>query len=499
MENKKETGVAGKAQGGYSQSYSSIRKAAEGWPSWKKQVFNDGLATAAHSRKVAAPKVKLPEEAKTALALLEEHGKEAYVVGGCVRDSLLGKTPHDWDVCTSATPQETTEIFKKAGFTVIPTGIQHGTVTVLVNGQGIEITTFRMDGTYSDGRHPDTVVFTTSIREDLARRDFTINAMAYSDKTGIVDPFGGKQDLEDKVIRCVGDPMERFREDPLRIMRAIRFASTLRFILDYDTFTSALALKYELHSVAWERKQKELVPLLQGENVRSVLIGYKGILAAVIPEIQPCFGFQQRNPWHVYDVWEHITKAVESASKEDWLLRLILLLHDTGKPLCYTQDENGVGHFHGHGKESEKIAREVLTRLRFPRDVVEKAVKIVAIHDRVIEPTPKAVRRLMNEIGEEQFFMLLRVREADIKAQNPTLVEGRMKKEKLLWEIANNIIASNDCFTLKDLAVSGRDIVAAGTKPGPEVGRKLNALLEKVLEDPSFNTKEKLMELEKAL
>ena len=443
--------------------------------------------------------IKLPDEAKVVLGLMEDCGEEAYVVGGCVRDSLLGKAPHDWDICTSATPQKITEIFTSAGFPVIPTGIRHGTVTVPVDGHGIEVTTFRTDGRYSDGRRPDTVAFTTDLREDLARRDFTINAMAYSEKKGIIDPFGGMMDLEDGIIRCVGLPMERFQEDALRILRAIRFSSTLGFAVGFDTFEAALASVDNLQHVAQERKQKELVSLLQGQNIRNVLMNYRSILAEVIPEIRPCFGFLQRNPWHIFDVWEHIVTAVESAPQDDWLLRLILLLHDIGKPICYEEDEHGVGHFHEHGKESERIAREVLTRLRFPRAVVEETTKIVGIHDRVIEATPKAVRRLMAQLGKEELFMLLKVRTADIKAQNPALIEERMKKETMLLEIAQEVVDSSDCLTLKDLAISGRDLIAAGAKPGPEVGQKLRILLEKVIEDPSLNTRKKLLELEKSI
>lgn len=444
-------------------------------------------------------RIKLPSGAMTALRALEAQGKEAYIVGGCLRDIYMGKTPHDWDICTSALPEETKSIFEQEGYEVIPTGIQHGTVTVLIQGEGYEITTFREDGDYSDGRHPDTVTFTRSLRGDLARRDFTMNAMAYSPTTGIIDPFNGQKDIKNKIIRYVGRPEIRFYEDALRIMRAVRFASITGFTLENSTRYEAWSLANRLEEVAWERKQKELVGLLQGEYVGEALRKYRDILAWVIPEIRPCFGFVQNNPYHAYDVWEHTVHAVEAAPAQDTIVRLALLLHDIGKPRCYEEDENGVGHFHGHGEVSQEIARQVLTRLRFGTDTVEMVTELVKVHDRRFEATPKAVRKFMSQIGEEQYFRFLEVRAGDIQAQAPELIDRRMEKVAKLRQIGQEVLAENQCFSLRDLAVDGRDLIAAGMKPGPEMGRVLNTLLDRVIEDPSLNEKDTLLELSKKL
>lgn len=444
-------------------------------------------------------RIKLPSGVKFLLGTLAAQGKEAYIVGGCVRDVYLGKTPHDWDVCTSSLPGETTNIFKQAGCEVIPTGIQHGTVTVFVNGEGYEVTTFREDGGYSDGRHPDGVKFVRSLWSDLARRDFTMNAMAYSPATGLVDPFNGRKDIKNKVIRCVGRPEIRFYEDALRIMRAVRFAAVTGFVLEDSTRYEAWSLANCLEGVAWERKQKELVALLQGEHAGMALRKYKDILAWVIPEIRPCFGFAQNNPYHAYDVWEHTVRAVETAPVQDVTVRLALLFHDLGKPFCYEEDEDGVGHFHGHGEVSQKIARQVLARLRFDTDTLETVSELVSIHDRRFEATPKAVRKFMSQIGPEQYFRFLEVRAGDIQAQAPRLVDSRMEKVEKLRQIGQEVLAKEQCVSLRDLAVNGHDLIAAGMKPGPEMGRVLSTLLDRVIENPSLNEKNILLEMSRTM
>ena len=444
-------------------------------------------------------RIKLPSSVKLILGTLAAQGQEAYIVGGCVRDACLGKLPHDWDICTSALPEETTSIFTQARCKVIPTGIQHGTVTVLINGEGYEVTTFREDGDYSDNRHPDNVKFVRSLRSDLARRDFTMNAMAYSPETGLVDPFGGRKDIKNKVIRCVGRPEIRFYEDGLRIMRALRFAAVTGFALEDYTRHAALCQANLLEEVAWERKQKELVEMLQGEYVGMVLRKYKEILTWVIPEIHPCFGFAQNNPYHAYDVWEHTVRAVEAAPTQDITVRLALLLHDLGKPFCYEEGEDGVGHFHGHGEVSQKIARQVLARLRFNTDILETVSELVGIHDRRFEATPKAVRKFMGQIGPEQYFRFLEVRAGDIRAQAPEMVDSRMEKVAKLRQIGQEILAEKQCVSLRDLAVNGHDLIAAGMKPGPEMGRMLRALLDRVIEDPALNEKETLLELSRTI
>ena len=442
-------------------------------------------------------RIKLPSGVKFILDTLAAQGKEAYIVGGCVRDAYLGKSPHDWDICTSALPEETTTIFTQAGYKVIPTGIQHGTVTVRIKDKGYEVTTFREDGDYSDGRHPDSVKFVRSLQNDLARRDFTMNAMAYSPATGLIDPFNGRKDIRNKVIRCVGRPEVRFCEDALRIMRAVRFAAVTGFVLEDSTRYEAWSLASCLEEVAWERKQKELVALLQGEYAGMALRKYKDILAWVIPEIRPSFGFTQNNPYHVYDVWEHTVHAVEEAPAQDVIVRLALLLHDIGKPLCYEEDENGVGHFLGHGEVSQKIARQVLARLRFDADTVETVSELVGIHDRRFEATPKAVRKFMGQIGPEQYFRFLEVRAGDIQAQAPELVDSRIEKVERLRQIGQEVLAEKQCISLRDLAVNGHDLIAAGMKSGPEMGRVLSTLLDRVIEDPALNEKNTLLELSK--
>ena len=289
----------------------------------------------------------LPAQVNTALARLHDAGYEAYIVGGCVRDRIMGREPKDYDITTSALPEQTAAVF--AGERIIETGMKHGTVTVLLDGEPLEITTFRIDGTYSDSRHPDAVTFTPSLREDLARRDFTMNAMAYSSETGLVDPFGGQADIAAKYIRCVGDPDLRFREDALRILRALRFSSVLGFPIEPETDGAARYLCLLLKKISAERVFSELKQLLCGPDVRRVLLDYAGVLGAVLPEILPMQGFDQRNPHHCYDILEHTAAAVEAMPPEP-ALRLAALLHDVGKPECFFTDEDGVGHFYGHPK-----------------------------------------------------------------------------------------------------------------------------------------------------
>ena len=440
-------------------------------------------------------RIKLPSGVKFILNTLTAKGKEAYIVGGCVRDTYLGRTPHDWDICTAALPEETISIFEQSGYEVIPTGLRHGTVTVLIKGQGYEVTTFREDGDYSDSRRPDSVKFVQSLQSDLARRDFTMNAMAYSPAAGLVDPFNGRKDIKNKVIRCVGRADSRFCEDGLRIMRALRFAAVTGFALEDYTRHAAWCQANLLGEIAWERKQKELVELLRGEYAGMVLRKYKDILVWVIPEIRPCFGFSQNNPYHAYDVWEHTVRAVETAPTQDIAVRLTLLLHDLGKPYCYEEDENGVGHFHGHGEISQKITRQVLARLRFDTNTLEAVSELVGIHDRRFEATPKAVRKFVSQIGPEQYFRFLEVRAGDIRAQAPELVESRMEKVAKLRQIGEEVLLEKQCLSLRDLAVNGHDLIAAGMKSGPEMGRVLNALLDRVIEDPSLNEKNTLLEL----
>lgn len=436
----------------------------------------------------------LPKDAERIISLLQQSNESAYIVGGCVRDIIMKRTPHDWDICTSASPEKMLKVFGDAAWNIIPTGLKHGTVTVVLDGEPYEVTTYRIDGTYSDGRHPDKVEFSNNLEADLARRDFTMNAIAYSPTEGLIDPFFGQEDIRKGIIRCVGDPHERFREDALRIMRAIRFASTLGYRVEQNTGLAAIQSAERLSLVSPERISSELMKMLSGENVKYVLELYREIVAQVIPEVRPCFGFRQNNPYHIFDVWEHIVHAVDHA-ESDPLLRLIMLLHDIGKPLCYKEDDNHVGHFHGHAEISADLTREIMKRLRFSNQDTETVVKSVTIHDRFIEPNSRAVRRLVAEIGSEQFDMLMRIRTADILAQNTEFLQQRLDKIANLKIIKSRILKEQQCLSVKDLAISGQDLIALGMKPGPNMGKTLNTLLHAVIENPKLNSRETLLEL----
>lgn len=432
--------------------------------------------------------IKIPDGAEKIIKALNSAGEEAYVVGGCVRDAVLGQEPHDWDICTSAVPEKVISLFGK----VIPTGLKHGTVTILVDGQGYEVTTYRIDGPYSDGRHPDTISFTAELQQDLSRRDFTMNAIAYSPNTGLIAPHGGMEDIRAGTIKCVGVPDERFAEDPLRVMRAVRFAATLGFRVEPETWAAARRHIPSLSLVSRERVRDELLKLIVGRDVHRVLTNYKDVIAAIIPELRPCFGFQQNNPYHIYDVWEHTVEAV-GLVPADPILRMTMLLHDIGKPLCYQTDENGVGHFHGHGKISAGIARDVLSRLRFDNESRDTIVQLVEQHDRFIEMSSRSVRRLLNQVGPEQFDRLMEIRLADIGAQNPEMSQQRYQKVWSLRTVKSRILKQQECFGMKDLAVNGRDMIALGCKPGPMVGNVLGLLLEEVMDDPSKNNRSELL------
>ena len=431
----------------------------------------------------------LPEQVKKIIDTLNAAGHEAYAVGGCVRDGLLGRAPGDYDVASSALPEETKAVF--AGEKLIETGLRHGTVTVLSGGIPVEVTTFRIDGEYADCRHPDSVTFTRSLRDDLARRDFTVNAMAYSPEGGIIDLFGGRNDLDAGLIRCVGDADARFKEDALRIIRALRFASVLGFQLEEKTARAARDNKELLKSVSAERLFAELLRLLCGQNVRAVLCGYIDVIGAVIPEALPMKGFLQRNPHHIYDVLEHTAAAVEAVSPEPEL-RLAALLHDIGKPRCLTVDDAGTGHFYGHAEISAEIAEDILSRLKSDGATRKNVVRLVREHGVQIEENERAVKRALNRLGEETFFRLLQLKRADNAAQSPENA-GRRVYYDGLERLARQIIEKKQCFSLKNLAVNGDDLIALGIRPGPELGVRLNALLEAVISGKAENSREALL------
>lgn len=441
-------------------------------------------------------KIDIPNGAQEVINKLQSEGYEAYVVGGCVRDSLLGLKPHDWDICTSATPDEVMNVLD--AYELIPTGLKHGTVTALVKDGivskyvGYEITTFRKDGKYKDNRHPESVEFVRSLQEDLARRDFTVNAMAYSDTTGIIDYFGGMNDLKERVITCVGSPDDRFSEDALRIIRAMRFASIYGFSIDDSAADSIHRKKAMLKNIAVERIQSELVKLLAGKGVLNVLLEYSDVMAEIIPELRDCIGFEQNNPYHQYTVYDHIAHAVSNYTGNDIAVKIALLLHDIGKPQCYFEDEKG-GHFHGHALPSHDITKRVMEGLRFDNKTQTAVTELVLYHDSVIEPTVKTVKRWLNKIGEERFLQLLDVRMADIQAHAEGTQQSRIERCALLREVLEQVLTEQQCFTLKDLAVGGHDIKSVGVPEGKFVGEVLTHLLNMVIDGKIQNAQLELM------
>ena len=433
--------------------------------------------------------IQLPEKVGRIIGTLQEHGYEAYAVGGCIRDSILGREPEDWDITTSAMPEETKALFDKT----FDTGIQHGTITVLLEKEGFEVTTYRIDGKYEDSRHPKEVTFTRNLREDLLRRDFTINAMAYNETDGLVDIFGGLEDLEAGMIRCVGTAKERFKEDALRILRGVRFAAQLGFDIEEDTRQGMKELAWTLQNISAERIQVELVKMITSKRPEMLREAYElGMTRIVLPEFDQLMTTGQETPHHMYSVGEHTLHAMKNI-RADKILRLAMLLHDMGKPALKTVDEAGVAHFKKHALESERIAGNVLRRLKFDNDTIRKVTRLVRYHDLRMPATAKSVRRAMNQIGEELFPYYMEVRRADVLAQSMYQREEKIENLDQIEELYHQIVEDGDCVSLKDLAVTGRDLIASGMKPGKKIGEKLEELLKLVIEDPKLNTKEELL------
>ncbi len=434
--------------------------------------------------------IRLPGKVNSIITVLKAHGYEAYAVGGCVRDLVLGRIPEDWDITTSALPEETKALFART----IDTGLEHGTVTVLLEGEGFEVTTYRIDGKYEDSRHPSEVTFTRNLREDLLRRDFTINAMAYNEESGLVDLFGGMEDLRGKVIRCVGNAGERFSEDALRILRGVRFAAQLGFAIEDGTRAGMKELAPTLQNISAERIQAELVKMLASDRPELLRDAYElGITKQFLPEFDRLMTTGQETPHHMYNVGEHTIQAIKNI-RADKILRLTMLLHDMGKPAYKTVDETGRAHFKKHAAESEVIAKQVLKRLKFDNDTCGKVSKLVLYHDYRMPAAPKNVRRAMNKIGKDLFPYYMEVRRADVLAQSMYKREEKIKNLDEIEGIYKQIVEEEQCVSLKDLAVTGKDLLEAGMSPGREIGEKLNEMLELVLEYPEFNTREKLLE-----
>lgn len=436
-------------------------------------------------------KIHLPDKVNQIINTLQQHGYEAYAVGGCVRDSLLGRIPDDWDITTSATPLQTKALFPRT----FDTGIEHGTITVLIDKEAFEVTTYRVDGKYEDSRHPSEVTFTRNLREDLLRRDFTINAMAYNDKEGLVDIFGGMEDLKSKVIRCVGNAQARFGEDALRILRAVRFAAQLGFSIDEKTRQGITELAPTLANISAERIQVELIKMLVSPNPAMLRSAYElGITAVILPEFDAMMETKQETPHHRYSVGEHTLHAIEEV-RADKVLRLTMLFHDIGKPVMKTMDGDGVAHFKQHDVKGSEMTGQILRRLKFDNDTLHKVVKLVQYHDYRMPAEPKNVRRAMNKIGTDLFPYYLEVRKADTLAQSSYLQEEKLQNIEDVKACYEEITARGECVSLKMLAITGSDLIADGMQPGKEIGEVLNKLLELVIENPEYNTKEKLLNI----
>ena len=437
--------------------------------------------------------IKLPKHVKYIIETLEQNGYEAYAVGGCVRDSILGREPNDWDITTSADPYEVKKLFSHT----IDTGLQHGTVTIMLEHVGYEVTTYRIDGDYEDSRHPKEVTFTKSLEEDLKRRDFTVNAMAYNDRDGLIDLFHGMDDIQKKVIRCVGNAEERFTEDALRIMRAVRFSAQFGYEIEPETKKAIVKLAPNLKNISAERIREELIKLLVSDHPDYIRIAYEtGITAQILPELDVCMETKQNTPHHMYTVGEHIIHSLTNVPG-DKVLRLAMLMHDIGKPYCITTDEAGRDHFKGHAEKSAEMAAVIMHRLKFDNDTLNRVKRLAKYHDWAISLSPPikkaTVRSMISRIGEDLFPDLFTIGDADLLAQSDYFKAEKEEKQQLLKEMYREIMEQGDCLSIKNLAVSGNDLIGHGMKPGKELGQVLQKMLEDVLKHPSSNNKEYLL------
>jgi tRNA nucleotidyltransferase/poly(A) polymerase len=430
----------------------------------------------------------IPDYINTILTSLAARGHDAHIVGGCVRDFIIGTAPHDFDLATDALPSQVKDVFRE--FRIVETGIAHGTVTVIIENQPVEITTYRIDAEYTDNRRPESVTFTASLFEDTARRDFTMNALAYNSAVGVVDYHGGLGDIERKIIRCVGDARERFREDSLRIMRAVRFSSQLGFAIEDETLSAMRECAHLISNISAERIEAELRKLVCGADVRRVICDYADILSAAVPEIAPMIAFDQRNPHHVHDVLTHSAIATENVAPAAHM-RYAALLHDIGKPPTFAADDNGVGHFYGHSKAGEEIADIIMARLKCDNQTREKVKTLIRYHDAPPDNDRKAIKRKLNKLGAETFFDLLNLQRADNKAQNPNLLHRRSYFDEI-ESTAREILAENECFSLKDLQINGNDLIELNYR-GKQIGEILNAALLAVIDEKVTNNRETLL------
>ena len=429
----------------------------------------------------------LPPYVRTCLDMLEKAGFAAYAVGGCVRDSLLGLTPHDFDLCTAATPEQMRLVF--SGYRLVLTGEKHGTVTVIIDSQPVEITTFRLEGSYQDNRHPDWVRFVHSVEDDLSRRDFTVNAMAYSPTRGFVDPFGGQADLKSKTLRAVGEPSMRFTEDSLRILRGLRFSVRYQLTPESTTWEAMRALAHLMKNLARERVFDELCKLLPLISARE-LMAFAPILCPVLPELAPMLGFQQHSKHHIYDLMEHTAKVVEHVPPQ-LPLRWAALLHDIGKPGTCIIDSQGEGHYHGHAKESAQMADAVLLRLKAPTALRKQVTDLISRHMTPLEPDKHLLRRRLGKYGIEETLDLLELQKADYFSTGTKNAPGPFPEIALLID---EILKEAACFSIRDLAINGKDLLVLGFAPGPDLGDCLAQLLRLVQEDAIPNEKAPLLQ-----
>ena len=433
--------------------------------------------------------IRLLDSVTEIISRLEENGFSAYLAGGAVRDILMGMAPHDYDVATSAPPQEVKRLFKRT----IDTGIKHGTVTVVDNNTGYEVTTFRSDGEYKDGRHPENVEFVKNPKTDAARRDFTINAMMYNPESGILDFFGGRNDIQNKLVRCVGSPETRFKEDALRMLRAVRFSAALSFKIEEKTWRAIKKCAVLIKKVSAERVREEINKILLSDNPDYMRKLHEcGLLKHIMPELERCFGERQKNKYHIYDVGEHIMQAVKQ-TPADLTLRWAALMHDVGKPLCSSTDPNGIIHFYGHHRESCTIAVDLMHRLRMDSDTIRDVAILVENHDVRVEPSRAAVKRMMARTGEALFEKLLKLQIADNMAKNPAYFPDKKKRIDDAYTLYKEILAERQPYLVSHLVVNGKDLIKLGYRPGREIGDVLKKLIDEVIIDPKLNNREFLL------
>ena len=434
--------------------------------------------------------MEINANSKQIIKLLVTKGYKAYAVGGCVRDAILKREISDVDITTSATPEEVEKVLDDNAIKYYETGLKHGTITAVLNGESFEITTFRHDGEYSDNRHPNEVRFVKILKEDLARRDFTMNALAYNDAEGIVDEFGGIRDIKDRVIRAVGNPVTRFHEDALRIMRALRFSAVLGFDIENDTKQAVFNCKELLKNIAYERLFTELTKLIMGDFAENVLLEYRDVLAEIIPELKPCFDFPQNSKWHIYDVYTHTVKSVCIAPKKEYV-RLALLFHDIGKPFCKTTDENG-DHFYGHPEISAKYTKKILTRFKVSNEIKTNVIKLVEIHDITVSSKRANLKKWMRVIGDGLIFDYFDVKIADFMTHNPELAEAEIDEIRFLRNMAQDILDNGEPYRVSDLVINGDDLLKVGFS-GAQIKAELEKLIADVSAEPEHNDRQWLL------